>query len=60
MNIVDINLKEIKKDLLKRIGKPCPDYDAICISCRYWRSYEEFEWMVNDIIDTEEWAKKKI
>lgn len=43
--------KFFKKFLLKHYGKKCSDYCFGCINCQVWKTYEEFEALIESIKD---------
>lgn len=41
-------LKELRKRILKEVGKPCKDYYPFCFDCNAWRAYDTMVEVLRD------------
>lgn len=51
-------MKDIKKQLIEKVGKPCKDYSPFCFTCIAWHSYNVLE-EVFEIVPKDEIKRKK-
>jgi hypothetical protein len=40
---VKFHLRELKKSLVKQVGKKCKEYDRFCFTCINWEAFDALE-----------------
>lgn len=48
---LDELFEKIEKDLEKEFGKMCPDFEPLCVQCKFWNKFNNFKsWVFKEFL----------